>query len=223
MKKICIILAAMLLCLAMTAYAEPAENAEALSLVGVTVGDTYENAMFGIGCKLEGWTYSTAEEIAQINQVAEDLLGEKAAEMLKQGASLITMLAKSPNALQNVNFQASDASQLKDLFETYGFAAVIGSSTSVYKQQLEEAGFTDVECSATAVTVGGQDFPAIYGEYKLQGILMYYKQFWMVEGDYMASFTITTALQDSTDDIVSCFYLLPQDELQLTQDEQPAG
>ena len=140
MKKICIILAAMLLCLAVTACAEPAENAEAPSLIGVTEGDTYENAMFGIGCKLEGWTYSTAEEIAQINQVAEELLGEKAAEMLKQGASLITMLAKSPNALQNVNFQASDASQLKDLFETYGFAAVIGSSTSVYKQQLEEAG-----------------------------------------------------------------------------------
>ena len=165
MKKICIILAAMLLCLAVTAYAEPAETAEAPSPVGVTVGDTYENAMFGIGCKLEGWTYSTAEEIAQLNQVAEDLLGEKAAEMLKQGASLITMLAKSPNALQNVNFQASDASMMMDAIETYGLAAVIGSSTGAYKQQLEEAGFTDVECSATAVTIGGKDFPVLPGPF----------------------------------------------------------
>ena len=210
MKKICIILAALLLCLTMTAYAETAEDASAV--LGVVSGDTYENAVLGIGCTLEGWHYYTEEEIAETNKMAKEALGEEITKILETTQALQVMVSSTPDKLQNVNIQLQTIPSLSAVVETYGLGAIVEASLDTYKTQLEAAGLTDVVLSLGEFTVSGQSLPCLTGSYKMMNIQMYFSQLWLSSGDYMGSVTATGLEPETAEQILGNFYLLEQAE-----------
>ena len=210
MKKICIILAALLLCLTMTAYAETAEDASAV--LGVVSGDTYENAVLGIGCTLEGWHYYTEEEIAETNKMAKEALGEEITKILETTQALQVMVSSTPDKLQNVNIQLQTIPSLSAVVETYGLGAIVEASLDTYKTQLEAAGLTDVVLSLGEFTVSGQSLPCLTGSYKMMNLQMYFSQLWLSSGDYMGSVTATGLEPETAEQILGNFYLLEQAE-----------
>ena len=77
MSKRAIIFALLSLCLVFTACAEPGA-VDAASVFGTVEGDTYENTLLSIGCKLKGWHYNSKEEMMTLNnnkQTINDCLG----------------------------------------------------------------------------------------------------------------------------------------------------
>ena len=210
MKKICIILAALLLCLAMTAYAETAEDATAV--LGVISGDTYENAILGIGCTLEGWHYYTEEEIAQNNRLTKEAMGEEIQKILESTQAVQVMIASTPDSTQNVNIQLQTIPSLSAVVETYGLGAIVEASLDTYKTQLEAAGLTDVVLTLGEFTVSGQTLPCLSGSYKMMNIPMFFNQLWITKGDYMGSVTATALSEEIPDTLLANFYLLEQSE-----------
>ncbi len=205
MTKRGIILVIMALCLAVAACAE---TAEVTSILGEIKDDTYENAMLGIGCKMEGWHYYSDEEIAQMNQMTKERLGEEMTQLLEAAQNVNIMTVQSPDNMKNVNIQVSNVESNVETFNAFGLNAVAQASLGQFKQSLEMAGASEIEISAGEVSIDGQTFTCIEGKYILNGIQLYFKQPWILCGNYMATVTATSALTDSTEEILSNFYVL---------------
>ena len=201
-----IILVILALCLAVSACAETATVA---SIVGEVNGDVYENAVLGFGCKLEGWHFYSEEEIAQVNQVAQERMTDELQKLLEAAQPINVMVAQSTDNTLNVNVQAQDVGSTLATFEALGMKVLAENSLSMFKQQLEASGFTDVELSVGEVLIGEEAVTCVKGTYKLSGFPMTFVQPWLIHGNYMTTITLTTIMSDRTDEILQNFYLIP--------------
>ena len=207
MTKRAIILVLLSLCLVFTACAEPAA-VDAADVFGTVEGDTYENTLLGIGCKLEGWHYNTEEEMAALNNMTKGMVGEEVAKLLDQAAPFQAMMAMEGNGARNVNIQLQNMSANQAMIEAVGLKMVAEASVPQFKATLESAGFTEVDVSAGEVTIDGETLNAIVGSYKIQGIQVFFKQPWIFKDGYLGNITVSSAQTDTTDEILKNFYLM---------------
>ena len=207
MTKRAIILVLLSLCLVFTACAEPAA-VDAADVFGTVEGDTYENTLLGIGCKLEGWHYNNEEEMAALNNMTKGMVGEEVAKLLDQAAPFQAMMAMEGAGARNVNIQLQNMSANQAMIEAVGLKMVAEASVPQFKATLESAGFTEVDVSAGEVTVDGETLNAIVGSYKIQGIQVFFKQPWIFKDGYLGNITVSSAQTDTTDEILGYFYLM---------------
>ena len=212
MKKT-IILVLLALCLAVTACAESiTKNSD--SIFGEIDGDIYENSRLGISCTLEGWHYYSEEEIATVNQLTKDRLTEDFQKLMELAKPINIMVAQDPGNTQNVNIQIQNVEASVAVIKTAGMQMLAEASLPQFRTTLESAGFTDAELSVGDITVGGRTMTGVIGSYTLQGFKMYFKQPWILSGDYLVTMTVTSVLEDTTDEILANFTV---------QQEEPAA
>ena len=210
MKKT-IILVLLALCLAVTACAETAATD---AILGTISGDTYENTVLGFSCTLEGWHYYSEEEIATVNQLTKDHLTEDFQKLMELAQPINIMVAQNPENTKNVNVQIQNVEANLPVFEAVGLQYLAEASLPQFKTTLESAGFTDADLSVGDITVGGRTMTGVIGSYTLQGFKMYFKQPWILSGSYLATMTVTSVLEDTTDEILANFTI---------QQEEPAA
>ena len=184
-----------------------ADTTDTTNLFGIISGDKYENTFAGIGCLLEGWHYYTDEEIEQTNQKSKEIISEEIRELVNENVTV--MAAESADKLQNVNIQIRNAQEYVAVYEAYGLGTIAENSIDQFRSTLESTGMTDVQLSVSTMNISGEDIPCIGGQYKYKGITMYFRQLWLLRGDYLVYVTVTTLTSDKTEETFSSFYLIP--------------
>jgi len=202
-KITAVLLVIMSVCVMFSAQAE-AVSAE--TLFGEVKNDTYGNSFLGLGCTLEGWHYYTDEEMETVNQATKEALSENMDEMLSQNISV--MMAEGPDHMQNVNIRLQNVKAYVSIYKSMGLQNVATAALDQFKSTVESAGFTDVQLEVCEISIGDQVFTCVKGEYNLKGVHMYFKQLWDLRDDYMVTVTVTTVQEDTTDEVLSKFFLL---------------
>ena len=102
-KKLISLTLALVLCFAVSAGV--AQESAADEMFGTINGSRYENPMMGLGCVLDGWSYSSQEEIlAQYNKT-RDAGSDKLKEIFESNTSVIVLFAESADRKTNVNIR----------------------------------------------------------------------------------------------------------------------
>ena len=200
-KLTALLLAVLLICAMVPAMGE---TMTADTLFGVINGDTYENSFIGLGCTLEGWRYYTDEEMAEANQKTKEALFSELDE--SQITYFAVMMAVKPNNMQNVNIQLQNVKDYVSYYKTVGLSYMASYLFGEYKSMLESAGYTDIHLEVGEMSIGERTYTCIIGDYSLRGMHMYVKQLWDLRGDYMVNVTVTTVMEDKTDEVFSKFY-----------------
>ena len=69
-------------------------------------------------------------------------------------------------------------------------------------------GYSNLTLTVGDAVIGGETFACLDASGTLYGVQVYMKQVWMISGDYMVYITVTTGQANTTDDVLSNFYLL---------------
>ena len=118
---------------------------------------TYTNTFFGVGCTLEpNWTYYTKDQIAELNEMAQEKMDETTAaawqEALANGETLVCMAAASNK--RNLNLTVQAAADMDT-------ATVLYSSAEELRGVLESMGMKTEEVSAETVFLAGGERPCL--------------------------------------------------------------
>lgn len=172
--------------------------------LGEVAGLTYSNEFIGIACKLPGdWTFSTDEEIAQVNQVSEDLAGEEYKEAVA-GSSAFTDMAAS-NGISNVNVVLQKSTYTA--VAATDVAEAIEGTIPTLETSFEQMGYTNIDINVEKVTMDGEEYDALVTTAEIEGFEMNQINITMKCGNYFASITATTLGDDLTpQEIIDCFY-----------------
>ena len=187
-------------------FSAHAETITADMLFGEVKDDTYENAFIGLGCTLEGWHYYSDEELESVNKRTKEALSDDLAELIDPNIGI--MMVERPDGMQNVNIQLQNVEEYVSVYNSAGLQSVASISLSGFKTTLENAGFTDIVLSVGELSIGGQTFACVIGEYKIKGVPVHFKQMWDLRDIYLVTTTVTTVLEDTTDEVFSRFFLV---------------
>lgn len=173
--------------------------------LGKATGLEYNNKFLGVACKLDsGWTFSTDEEIAELNQYTQDTLGDDYTEFMESAATYTDMQAYAANGLDNVSviFEKSTVAQVLAADLEANFTATIPT----LKSMLADMGYTNIVINVEDITIDGKTYTGIVSSAEINGVKMYQASAGMKCGGYIASITVTTYGENTVQDIFDCFY-----------------
>lgn len=204
MKKLFSLLLAALMLFGITACgtSDPQETTEpAGPILGITEGNTYTNAFFGMGCTMdESWIVANEEQLAQIMGVTTDALTEA---NLDSSGTAYSFYAASSDGLSSVNIV------MENLGLVYGTILDAKTYAETSAQQLpaamESLGLSNVTTEVTTVTFAGQEHTAIKLSAAMSGINFYETLVCIKQGSYMAVITAASYYENTTDDILANF------------------
>lgn len=140
----------------------PDEDAPEFS-IGVNTGNKWENSYLGLGCELgEEFTFYDDDEIEELNRNTMASLGETLGddylESIKDLDFFYDMYVTTEDASSTINVMIENHSAL----ELVGFDAkkTIEQSLPSLKTSYEGMGYTNVQVSATTLTLAGKTFQA---------------------------------------------------------------
>lgn len=172
--------------------------------VPVTEGNTYTSSVLNAKITLdEGWTFSTDEEMKQLNQAVVSAVGDEYSEQLKNSDIIYDMAAANETTGDNISINFENLGKVYGKIitpETY-----ISLSKDTVKSMLESMGCTNVELTERDVKFAGQDAKALHVKANMASIPVYEICVVMSCGDHMANIAITTMLEDNTDVILTKF------------------
>ncbi len=182
----------------------PETTAAAEFSMGSTSSNQWENEFIGIGCKLdENWTFLSDEEIRQQNQLSADLVGEEYKEALESAAVIYDMSASHVDGTKNVsvNLEKLTGAALLINEETYVSVAVENAVGA-----LESMGIENVQATTEEITFGGGNHYCIHIEGEASGMKLYETVVAIKCSGYIACITAAAWVEDSTGEILDCFY-----------------
>ena len=205
MKKRTALLLLLALCLTVTATL--AETADTVSFYGEVKGDTYENRFFGIGCTLEGWNYYTTAQMADNDQQVREMLEEKELKPTETGQVITVLDAALPSGIPNVNVQVQNCERDLETYQAWGVRRVLEYLKDTFIGIFEED-FTDVQVEVGDVRIGEEDIACLHCRYDADGTRFYFKQAWLLRGNYMVRISSTALTEEEAAKVFSSFWLL---------------
>ena len=190
---------------------EPTETLPAADdIYGSFSGARYENGVFGIGFEMNGWSFKTKEEIAELYDQAVSITTGELKEKLKNSTAVTIMYGESADSMDNVCVQVKDFDmqgyETDDEFTDRLLDEVIGPMNSM----LEGSGIEDLSITKSTVELFGKDTPclAISGSY--YGILaVNIRQAYFFLGDYIMVITASSYVNDTrAENVCRGFYLI---------------
>lgn len=186
---------------------EASAGEEELEL-GTMVGGVYENAYFGIGCKLDdNWVYASEEELAEmVGASAEVVNDEELQQQILEADIFYDMYAAADDGAVNMSVNVENLGVLYGtILDEDGY---IDMATESLEESMASAGMTVTSLEKTTVTFAGQERTAlclhsVYDEYELD---IYQLLVCIKEGGYMATVTMTSMGSDITDTMAAMFY-----------------
>lgn len=173
--------------------------------IGTISGQTYSNDYINLTFSApNGWVYYSEEEIAQINNVATEILTGDVSEALAQTSSSTIMFSGQPNGSNNVNIRVEKSSSLEasgldsiEAFADYYIDAV--------PSVLESSGFTVVDISSSSIKIGKAEHPTIEMHNQYMGFDIYQRQILYVFNEHVVIVTITGETTSDIETITSGF------------------
>ncbi len=189
-----------------TADAEAAETEESFSM-GISEGLVYENDFIGLGCALdEGWSFYTDEQIMELNNYTADVAGEEFEEMLENAQVIYDMFAVDENQMNNINVNLEKIDNR--LLMSVEVSDIYEQNVPMLKELFNSMGYVNVQSELITVTIGGEEFSGVSLSGEINGLKVYQKSIGVKCVGYLASISVTTYMEDTTDEIFSKFYLV---------------
>ena len=175
--------------------------------VGKINGLVYENAFIGIGCKLDSnWSFSSDEEIRQMNNITTDIMGAEYQEILENADIVYDMAAIHANGLDNINVNLQKVNPLQ--LAALDLNAHYETQFDMLRDAFENMGYTNIRLEVGQVTIGGENLPVLFnradiGEYTICQVCIAIKC-----NGYLANVTVSTFDESTLNDLLACFYLI---------------
>lgn len=167
-------------------------------------GNTYSSKFLGAKITLdENWTFSTDEEIAAMNNLTADLMGDEFSEQLKKADVIYDMMVADSATGDNININFENMGLV--LGKVVSPKAYLELSQETYESAMAQIGAENVKSSLGKVDFAGEKEDALIGKIEASGVSMYQVVIAKSCGNYMASITITTMLEDRTADLIAKF------------------
>ena len=199
----------MVFCCMSAALGEPESNlwnGDTLLTLGTVNGNTYENQVMGYGCVLEGWSFANADDIAEMNNWAKDILTEDAQALIESVDSFMDMYASSEDGMCNVVVQFQNMGRIYGALLTEKM--IVDISLPQLAPMLEQTGYEDVVAEAATIRLGDNDHAGFAVSGTFYGLPIYQKEVCILCGDYMGLVTVTSYFTDLTDEVFASFYSL---------------
>lgn len=206
MKKAISLILALAMALALCACGGQSGGAEKQLQFGTVDGSRYENSFLGIGCELDGWTYASQEELAQVAGLTADMFSEDFAQKMENVEMYYDMMAVAPDGLGSINIV------IQNIGLVYSLAAseeqIIASALTSLDSELAAAGFSNVTAEQNKVTFAGAEHAGLQLTANYMGVDVYEQQVYIKVGRYVAVVTLASYMTDATAGYADYFFAL---------------
>ena len=183
---------------------ESEEAAEDNVSLGTNDGTIYENAYFGIGCKLDDqWVMQTDEEILEINNIVADTVSDKFSEVFESGVVITDMMATNVNQVDTVN---TGIEKLEGVAMLVDESKYIELSDPQVVEMLGSMGIENITSTQMEMEVAGKKRATLHIQGEYSGVPVYEKMVCIKKSSYMFVMTACTWVEDMTDEVLSNFY-----------------
>lgn len=176
--------------------------------LGVIDGQTYTSTTLGLGCLLEGWTYATRDQIAELTNQTLEVAENDLRDQLQNADTFMDMYAQTDDMTQNININFENISAVygDDLTEQ----EYVDLSYPQMQNAMEQMGMTDVQVEKTTVAVAGVEHPGMTVSGITNGYQIYQRQACIKCGSHMAIITSSSYVEDHTAEPFELFFQLQQ-------------
>lgn len=192
------------------------EDTENTPITGAESDGTYENRLFGFGCKLSGWAFSSEEELYSDSAFYKDYMGdvldEKFQEDVKNSDGCIVMQATDvehadADGACNVNLTVGKMdSQMK--LAAGNEAMLLKSLETQMKEMYQDMDYEVEWVRCEKNTLGGQSKYSLNAQMVMFGVPVYMEQFFFLAENNYGVMTITAGSQEKAAAVRDLFYLL---------------
>lgn len=185
-----------------------AAEAEAAFDIGTSDAGKYENKFLGLGIKLDGWTFATDAEMAEMNNTVADIIGDDYLKAVEKNQVIYDMTAQSEDQFNsmNINFEnlvVSGAILINE--ENYIEQSIKAND---FNTMFANMGYENITIDKTTVTVAGKQHAGMTVHATIQGYDFYERLVCIKKGKYMANITATSLGTDKTQELLDGFYEL---------------
>lgn len=172
--------------------------------LGTNDGTIYENAYFGIGCKLDDqWVMQTDEQILELNNLVADKVSDKFAEVFESGVVITDMMATNVNQVDTVNTGIEKLNGVAMLVDENKYVEL---SAPQVVEMLGSMGIENITSSQMEMEVAGKKRATLHIQGEYSGVPVYEKMVCIKKSSYMFVMTACTWVEDTTDVVLSNFY-----------------
>ena len=172
--------------------------------LGTNDGTIYENAYFGIGCKLDDqWVMQTDEQILELNNLVADKVSDKFAEVFESGVVITDMMATNVNQVDTVNTGIEKLNGVAMLVDENKY---IELSDPQVVEMLGSMGIENITSTRMETEVAGKKRATLLIQGEYSGVPVYEKMVCIKKSGYMFVMTTCTWGEDKTDEVLSNFY-----------------
>lgn len=172
--------------------------------LGTNDGTIYENAYFGIGCKLDyQWVMQTDEQILELNNLVADKVSDKFAEVFESGVVITDMMATNVNQVDTVNTGIEKLNGVAMLVDENKY---IELSDPQVVEMLGSMGIENITSTRMETEVAGKKRATLLIQGEYSGVPVYEKMVCIKKSGYMFVMTTCTWGEDKTDEVLSNFY-----------------
>ena len=172
--------------------------------LGTNDGTIYENAYFGIGCKLDDqWVMQTDEQILELNNLVADKISDKFAEVFESGVVITDMMATNVNQVDTVNTGIEKLNGVAMLVDENKY---IELSDPQVVEMLGSMGIENITSTRMETEVAGKKRATLLIQGEYSGVPVYEKMVCIKKSGYMFVMTTCTWGEDKTDEVLSNFY-----------------
>ena len=172
--------------------------------LGTNDGTIYENAYFGIGCKLDDqWVMQTDEQILELNNLVADKVSDKFAEVFESGVVITDMMATNVNQVDSVNTGIEKLNGVAMLVDENKY---IELSDPQVVEMLGSMGIENITSTRMETEVAGKKRATLLIQGEYSGVPVYEKMVCIKKSGYMFVMTTCTWGEDKTDEVLSNFY-----------------
>ena len=172
--------------------------------LGTNDGTIYENAYFGIGCKLDDqWVMQTDEQILELNNLVADKVSDKFAEVFESGVVITDMMATNVNQVDTVNTGIEKLNGVAMLVDENKY---IELSDPQVVEMLGSMGIEIITSTRMETEVAGKKRATLLIQGEYSGVPVYEKMVCIKKSGYMFVMTACTWGEDKTDEVLSNFY-----------------
>ena len=172
--------------------------------LGTNDGTIYENAYFGIGCKLDDqWVMQTDEQILELNNLVADKVSDKFAEVFESGVVITDMMATNVNQVDTVNTGIEKLNGVAMLVDENKY---IELSDPQIVEMLGSMGIENITSTRMETEVAGKKRATLLIQGEYSGVPVYEKMVCIKKSGYMFVMTTCTWGEDKTDEVLSNFY-----------------
>lgn len=170
--------------------------------VGSTTGNTYTNKFLGVTLALGNeWHFATDEEIREINQMAQDMVGEEYAKNMQNQDSFQDMYASNLVTGATFNVTVSNMGAMGGILVSEEMVAE--QSVEELKKALGAIGVEDITVEQTKIQFAGKEHEALNVHGTMSGVDLFETLVLVKRGGYMGNFAAASFVDNTTMDVLN--------------------